>query len=364
MEYPHSRLIAGGVLLGLFLLGSCTLPKVPATGQNDDILVFADDTTWNTLEPSIRFVFEDTIYTPVPETWFRVERAQFSEWEPRATQKNRIIIGTLEGQGPVSQFIQGALDDTVKSLVREHKEFVFARYDSRARGQLLMFLVAPTPQDLEVQMRSRAPDLVYYFRNLWLKREMAEIANDERYNKEDISRSLLQQHGWTMTVAHDYYVARDTGASKFFWMRRANPEDLERWIFVAWWDSTTPELLEGPWIRAARDSITRRWMRTTDDLAYVEIAPYNQNIEAVDFLGRYAIEIRGNWRFSDKSGGGPFVNYTFYDERTRRTYMLDASIFAPRVAKKKLIMQVEALINTFRTLGDLPEDERNQMLER
>ena len=364
MDNRRYLIVLVALLSGLLLAASCTLPKIPATGQNDEILVFADDTTWNTLESTIRFVFEDTVFTPVPETWFSLERVAFSNWEENESHKNRVIVGTLEGEGPVSRYIQQALDDTVKSLVADGKEFFFARYDSRARGQLLMFLVAPSHRELELQMRSRAPDLVYYFRNIWLKRDMAEIEADARYNKEEISRSLLRRNGWTMTIQHDYLVARDTSEARFFWVRRANPEDLERWIFVAWWDSTSPEMMVEDWIRGARDSVTRMWMRTLDDEAYVEIAPYNQNVEAVNFLNLYAIEMRGNWRFSDKTGGGPFVDYTFYDERTRRTYMLDGSIFAPRVEKKKLIMQVEALLNTFRTLDDLPDEERKEMLDQ
>ena len=362
MTNRRRGLSSAGLLMALLLAASCTPPKPPATGQDDDILLFADDTTWNALEPTIRFVYEDTVYTPIPETWFKVRRVAFSDWASHEADKNRVIIGTLDGDGPVSKYIQAALDSTVKALVSEGKEFFFARYDSKARGQLLMFLVAPTHRDLDLQMRSRAPDLVFYFRNLWLKRELADIESDAKYNKQDISRSLLRRSGWTMTIQHDYVVARDTSEARFFWIRRANPSDLERWIFVAWWDSTSPAMLNDQWIRFARDSVTRKWMRTLDDQAFVEIAPYYQNIEPVDFLGRYAMEMRGNWRFSDKTGGGPFVNETFYDERTQRIYMLDASIFAPRVEKKKLIMQVEALLNTFRTVDALPEEKREDML--
>jgi hypothetical protein len=348
--------------LALVLASGCTLPKIPATGYNDDILVFADDTTWSLLEPTVRFVFEDTIYTPVPESWFAVQRVAFSEWDANDTHKNRIIIGTLDGSGPVSTFIQQALDSTVQSLVGEGKEFYFARYDSKARGQILMFLVAPSHRDLDLQMRSSAPDLVYYFRNLWLKREMAELAADASYHKTEISNSLLRRNGWTLTIQHDYHVARDTSAGRFFWVRRATPEDLERWVFVTWWDASSPSSLDEQWIRSARDSVTRKWLRTLDDEAYVEIAPYNQEVETVNFADRFAYEVRGNWRFNDKSGGGPFVNYTFYDEATQRTYMLDGSIFAPRVEKKELIIQVEALLNTFRTLGDIPEADRVEIL--
>lgn len=364
MNTRQWNILAGVLILGLWLSASCSLPKLRATGSDDEILVFADDTTWNTLEPTLRAVFEDTVFTPVPETWFTLRHVAFSEWAGAETQRNRIIVGTLDGDGPVSAYIRRSLDSTVRSLVEDGREFYFARYDSKAREQLLMFLVAPNHRDLAIQLESRAPDLVYYFKNLWLKRELTDIGAESRYHKTDISEALLRQNAWTMTIQHDYFVARDTSAGRFFWVRRANPEDLERWIFVAWWDSASPAVMDETWIRAARDSVTRTWMRTVDDNAWVEVAPYYLNASTVNFKNRFAYELRGNWRFSDKSGGGPFVNLTFYDERDRRIYMLDGSIFAPRVEKKKLIMQVEALLYTFRTFADVPEDERAEIVNQ
>jgi len=363
VDTQRRNILAGVLILGLFGVASCNLPKLRATGPEDEILVFADDTTWQSLEPTLRMVFEDTVYTPTPETWFTVRRVDFGEWAENETHVNRIIVGTLDGDGPVSRSVQGSLDTTVRTLVENGQEFFFARYDSKAREQLLMFLVAPTHRDLAVQMRSRAPDLVYYFKSLWLKRELTDIDAESRYHKRDISGSLLRNNAWTMTIQHDYFVARDTSAGRFFWVRRANPEDLERWIFVAWWDSSSPAVMDEAWIRAARDSVTRTWMRTVDDNAHVEIAPYNLSASTVNFRDRFAYELRGNWRFSDKSGGGPFINITVYNERDRRIYMLDGSIFAPRVEKKKLIMQVEALLHTFRTSGELPEGEWRALLE-
>jgi hypothetical protein len=48
-------------------------------------------------------------------------------------------------------------------------------------------------------------------------------------------------------------------------------------------------------------------------------------------------------------GGGPFVNYTFYDQTTDRVYMLDGSVFAPDNDKLDLLRQMEVMARTFRT---------------
>lgn len=343
------------------LLTGCGEFKMPATGPDDEIAVFADDTTWQTLEPILRQVFEDTVWTPQPESWFTLKRVPFEEWGDYEKRKNRMIVGPLDGTGAVSSYIRNSLDSTVTNLVLEGKEFVFNKYDSRARGQLLMFLTAQDLKTLGGAIAGKASELSYYFRRISLRRELADIAEEAAYHKRDISRRLARTYGWTMTIQHDYHVAIDSAEARFFWIRRATPADMERWIFIHWRDISDPGILTDQYVLALRDSVTRTFLRTVGDDAFVEIAPYHLKIEKVNFLERFAYETRGNWRFSDKSGGGPFVNYTFYDPSTRRLYMLDGSVFAPRVEKKKLILQVDALLQTFRTVVELSEEEREEL---
>ncbi len=347
-------------ILSLWLL-SCEAGKLPAVGKDDEIVVFADDTTWNALEPTLRSVFEDTLYTPQPEQWFELHRNPFDLYSAFESQKNRIIIGALDGDGPVSRFLVNALDSTVRREVVEGREFVINRYDGNAKGQIQMFLVAPTLNDLETSMNDRAADLLYFFQRMSLRRELSAIEAESRYHKKDIERDLMRRYQWSMTIQHDYWVATDTSEARFFWVRRANPADLERWIFVSWWDDANPAVMTDAWVMAARDSITARYYRTLQDDEYVEIAPYYLQFQTIEFLGRYAIEMRGCWRFSDHSGGGPFVTYAFYDEPSRRIYLIDGSVFAPRVTKRSLIVQVDGLLHTFRTAQDLSKEAREDI---
>ena len=348
--------------LGLSLfLTSCGEVKVNATGVDDDILVFADDSTWALLQPMVTQVFEDTIMTPQPERWFSVKRLPFSDFPKYETDFNRIVIAPMNAAGPVAEFVRQSLDPAVQHLVTTGKEYVFNKYDSKARGQILMFLTAPDLPSLKAALQNKAPDLRYYFRSMALKRELASFEKESRYEKKDIERSLAKNHGWTMTVQHDYVVAIDSASARFFWIRRANPADMERWIFASWAEVRDPRILTDRYALAVRDSLTRKYLLTVGNDSHVEIAPYYLQIQNVNFLGRFGYEMRGNWRFSDKSGGGPFVNYTFYDEKTRRIYMLDGSIFAPRVEKKKLVLQVDALLHTFKTVAELSPDQKSDM---
>ena len=349
------------LLLTAFIVMACGEVKVAATGQDDEILVFADDSTWAILDSAVLETFQDTVLTPQPEPWYSIKRVPFEDYSTYEQQVYRIVLAPLNGTGQVATFVKESLEPSVQQLVTDGKDFVFNKYDSKARGQLLMFLVAADLPSLKSVLETKGTDLLYYFRSMALKRELADLASERSYQKLGIERSLLDRYEWTMTVQHDFFVAIDSAESRFFWMRRANPTDMERWIFVSWLDAPNPNMLTDKYAISVRDSLTRQHLRTVSEDAHVEIAPYNLEIQNISFLGRFAYEMRGNWRFSDKSGGGPFVNYTFYDERSRRIYVVDGSIFAPRVEKKKLILQVDAILHTFRTAAELSEEDREEL---
>lgn len=340
---------------------ACGDVKVAATGQEDEILVFADDSTWTSIESAVLSAFQDTILTPQPEPLYLIKRIPFEEYSKYEHQVYRIVLAPLYGTGQVAQFVRESLEPSIQQLVAEGKEYVFNKYDSKARGQLLMFLVGSDLRSLGSALVTKGPDLLYYFKSMSLKRDLASLASERSYQKVEIERSLLDRYGWKLTVQHDFVVAVDSSEGRFFWMRRANPSDMERWIFVSWIDAQDPNILTDEYAIRLRDSLTSLYLQTVGNEAHVEIAPYNLEIQNMSFLGRFAYEMRGNWRFSDKSGGGPFVNYTFYDEQSRRIYVTDGSIFAPRVEKKKLILQVDAILHTFRTAAELSEEDRNEL---
>lgn len=349
MMIKRSIFLFASILLMSLIITSCEMPKTTAIGEDDEIIVFADDTIWTQLEPLLQHSFEDTIYTPQPELWYRLRREPFASYSEFEKHKNRLVVGLLDGTGPVSKFISSSLAPNARKTVESGDEFVINKYDSHARNQIFMFLVGPNLQSLISSITHRAPDLLYFFKSMTLRRELIAINSESRYHKKEIQDSLKSQYKWSMTIQHDYFVAIDSASERFFWVRRANPADMERWIFVHWIDSADPSKLNEKFVITLRDSLTKKFYRTMEEDAHVEIAPYYLQIEQINFLGRFTYEVRGNWRFNDKTGGGPFVNYTFYDEGSGRIFMLDGSIFAPRVEKKKLITQVDGLLHTFTT---------------
>jgi hypothetical protein len=75
-----------------------------------------------------------------------------------------------------------------------------------------------------------------------------------------------------------------------------------------------------------------------------EYSPIYSN--PVDFNGRFAIETRGLWRLENDFMGGPFVNYTFVNEKNNKVVTIDGYVFAPNKPKRDLLIQLEAIAHS------------------
>jgi hypothetical protein len=59
--------------------------------------------------------------------------------------------------------------------------------------------------------------------------------------------------------------------------------------------------------------------------------------------------------------GGPFINYTMFDDKTKRIYMLDGSLYAPKYEKKNLIRQLDVLLQSFMTEREIDPKKKEEL---
>jgi len=180
-----------------------------------------------------------------------------------------------------------------------------------------------------------------------------------RGRQPEVEERLLRDHAFMVKVQHDYLIAEDT--TNFVWLRRIL-SDTWRSLFVHYVEYADPRVISPAWIYAQRDSLARAYLQGNVG-GYVQ-TDRRQALETheVDFRDRYALETRGLWHMvgPDNSGeivsygmGGPFVNYTIYDEESGRIYMIDGMVFAPGFEKREFLRQLEVIAYTFRSRGEV-----------
>ena len=354
-------LIIISILTTINIFIGCDSAQKPATGFEDEIYVVADSTEYEDLKLALQSTFEIEINTPQPEKLFTLKRISPNQIQKFERKKNIVIVAPLNSGSYTSKYINTITDEGIRKKLETDDNFISSKYDLWARGQLVTILSAPTMQQLEFKILKNKDNLLYMYQKQSDKR-LKESLYAPRYERKAIEGKLLRDYGWIIYVQADYKLAKSDPQGKFVWLRRSIGGDMERWIFVHWIDNASPEYLNEDSIRTIRNRITKKYYQTADDSSYVVIADSFYTTSEVNFNNRYAIFTQGLWDLNIKGMGGPFVNYTFYDEKSQRVYMLDGSIFAPKYYKKNLIQQVDVILQSFYTKDELSKDRIEHLL--
>jgi hypothetical protein len=345
-----------------FCLVGCERHLKPSIGKEDEIIVLADSAQWENFYEILSPIFEKEIITPQPEILFNLKRINFSELNKHKNRKNLLIVTTLSSHDQIRDYVKSILDSASYQLIKSGNEFVIRKKNVWAKDQILVIMASNSLEELRIRSFRNSDNLLYYFQKASDERVMSNLYNP-KYQLKQLEAKYLKDYGWMLYIQADFVEAINNSEEKFVWLRRSPDSDMERWMFIHWIDSVNADLLNNDFIINTRNEVTMKFYKTMDDKAYVEIADRNISHSAYNFNGKYAIFTQGLWRMNDFSMGGPFVNYTFFDEATKRIYMLDGSIFSPRYEKKSLIQQVDVNLRTFRTKAELSEEKINELFD-
>jgi len=345
----------------IFLI-SCDPTDKPARGFEDEIFVVADSLEYTELKTALESTFEKLIYTPQPEKLFTLKRINVYEVAKYKRRKNIVIVAPLNSGTQASKFLSAIVDSSVEEKMKSDPNFIVYKDGLWAKNQLVAVLSAQDMQQLEFKILQNADNLLYTYQKKSDERLYNSLYNP-RYEQKNIEGKFLKDYGWIIYVQADFKVAFDKPEDNFVWLRRSPGSDMERWVFVYWIENASPEYLNRDSVRVVRDKVTKQFYRTRSDSSYVVVAEDYFTANEVNFNDKYAIFTQGLWELNVKGMGGPFVNYSFYDETTKRFYMIDGSVFAPKYFKRNLIQQMDVTLQSFRTDAELSVERREDLLD-
>lgn len=350
------------ILFFIILFISCDSSNKPAIGVEDEIFVVADSVEFEELKMALENALEIEINTPLPEKLFNLRRISPNQINQFKNRKNIVIAAPLNSGSYTSEYIESIIDSSVREKLISDKDFILRRYDLWANNQLVTVLTASDLYELEFKILKNKDNILYAYQKISDKRLFESLYN-RTYERREIQGKLLRDYGWVIYVQADFQLALNKPEDNFVWLRRSPGSDMERWIFVHWIENASPEYLNIDSIKAIRNRVTEKFYQTSNDSAYVVIAQDFFTWNEVNFNDRYAIFTQGLWDLNIKGMGGPFVNYTFYDEKSKRIYMLDGSVYAPKYYKRNLIQQVDVMLQSFYTKDELSESRMKELLK-
>jgi hypothetical protein len=331
------------ILLLIVTLLSAACSKPLAVGKLTEIVVLADDEVWEKIETDIRGALEREILSTRPETAFRIYHASLHNPGKFRKWSKLILVGSLEGGGPLTDLIPG----DVRDEVMEKGGLLYSTPDLWARNQLAFFLVTAKREEIPRYVR-HSRELIFSKVDDLLRGEIRERMFQSGPN-EQLEESLWKELGFNFSLPVVYRQDKFTNAPRTVRFFNLNPQRS----LVVYWEDGLRDSLERDAVITKRAELIERF--------YPGDYPVEgkTQTEWVDFKGHHALKLSGLWENRERLEGGVFVTHAFNCQESARFFILDTVLFSPDPKKSKYVymVQMETIIDSFRC-SDAPDELR------
>lgn len=342
------------LLVTIVLATSCSSDRLPkdmekshlpvARGAANVILVVMDTAIWDeAIGDKLREIYAGSVPgLPQDEAYFKIRNINPLKLNRiLKSSKNLLFVSTLDNHSLQSRsmheyFTKGSLEKIMKDTSR----FKLAQKNLFARGQEVLHLFGQTEKQLLAHLEANKVQLKSYFMAIEAKRLSAKLF---KKREKIIEKQIREKHQFMVKIPFGYDLAQNK--DNFVWIRQLDSEfDKNVFVYYAPFESQEPfaNVVE------YRESITTKQMRDIQKPEiFMTIQAGYEEVKEVNFKGMYAKEIRGLWKLSDISGGGPFISYTFVDESQKRIYYLEGYVYAPSKDKREFMQEMEVIVQSF-----------------
>jgi len=170
------------------------------------------------------------------------------------------------------------------------------------------------------------------------------------FKDRDIINSLKESFNFTMDVPSGFYIAKEF--ADFAWIRKETKHNSQA-LMIYTYDFVDTLTFDKSRIISFRDAITEEYIPGPSEGSYMVVAEeYSPTVsERIDFKGMFAVRTKGLWRLEGDFMGGPFVSYTFVDEKRNKVITIDGYVYAPNKPKRDLLIQTDALIQSLKFIN-------------
>ncbi|MBM3320977.1 MAG: DUF4837 family protein [Candidatus Eisenbacteria bacterium] len=311
---------------------------MPALGSYDEIHVIADRRPSEEVMKPLRETFEIPFETVQEETLFHLNPVASKDLAEVDSRKNYLVLVDLSERGPAFHLAQKTLGAApLDEAGRSGKASYLFVDNAIARYQTHAFLIAERASAFPQAARANGRAI----RDGFLQSNRRRILEFLLFRGENLTlaRTIHERFGWTIQMPAPFEESAEHVDAGFFSMKMDRPGRL---LFVYWADGCE-NLPDTSRVVALRDSLGMLYY----DEDYVERSRTTAFMGT--FQGRPAVRVHGLWQNEKYTIGGPFRSIAFRDENRGRLYLLDYAVYAPGIAKKYYLWELESVIETFRT---------------
>lgn len=213
--------------------------------------------------------------------------------------------------------------------------------DLWAKPQQIFKIVAQSPGDFIKAFESNAE----LFLAKYSKTERDRILSVFRTSSNNkVSKKVKKNFGLKMTIPREFYNAKSEPG--FMWIRK-EVEKFSQGIIVISEEYVDTAQFSHESIISRINRNFQQYIPGPEDGTYMRIDEeyiVPKSFVNTDFITDYAIETRGLWKVEKEFMGGPFVSYTFIDNRNNQIVTLLSYVYQPNKPKRDLLRQLEAIM--------------------
>jgi len=290
-----------------------------SSGTHHDLAIFCNDKFWL---DGVGLAVAETFAAPVNGL-------------PQA--ETRFIASQLPHKA-ASSLIKRSKSILSLQIIPDSSGIVVAN-DVWARPQLVVQVIAPNAAAMARIIRSKAPEMM---KRLEAHNQRLLIKRLKRSSASPIPTSLTAK-GIDKLVITEYF--QTTFDNETVAILRMDTKKSLQFLMVSSLPMITGSIEST--IIQRRDSLLDLYFAGQSDgskiVTEMALPPHFRNLS---IHGTYSVETHGLFKTVGGIGGGPFVSLSVFDEANNRVVTLDCLVFAPGSKKRKLLLELEAMIHS------------------
>lgn len=291
-----------------------------SSGNINSLSVVIDNELWEgSIGEQIRSILGAAVYgLPQDEPLFSMRQMPTVVFSDFAT-KNRTILKIEKGKLADTRFFKNVY----------------------ATPQKLILVSGKTNKEINEQLVQNAEKIVTVFKNAEIKENQRRISKSLN-TKNGIEEAL----GLTINFSKAYRVAKED--NKFFWLRK----DIKTGTMnIMLYEMPLNAISKGDDaindIIRMRDSIGKVHIPGPVEGSYmITEEAYTPYLNKTIIDNKSALETRSTWEVKNAFMAGPFINYIIEDKTNNRLVVIEGFTFAPSVAKRDNMFELEAIIKS------------------
>ena len=209
-------------------------------------------------------------------------------------------------------------------------------YNKYASPQLIVEFLGPNNQEIINQIKKGSQTASNKINNF-------EIKEKQRRIKKSLSKenSIKQYLNLDLEYPSVYRLAHSN--KNFFWIRKDTKTGS---VNIMAYSVQNKEIYNRDYVQI-RDSVSNLYIPGPIQNTFMSVDPgYKIKTNKLQVNSLEAIEVRGMWEVKNQFMAGPLLGYQINDQKNNRQVFIDGFVYAPSIAKRDYVFEIEAIIKS------------------